>query len=202
MLTRKRLQILLWICTLTLMACKKNSQIVRPPISEAPRVVHQGPATELENQTTSNPIMVETLPEPPSTTTEVKPRIPLPATKPPNTRPSRASSEPKREIKASASNEARPSSLSPGLSIQLAPQISENEKVTLNKKITDELDSARSRIRSINKNQLSNEQKTNLTAIQDFIRKSEDAMKRGEYYQSLVLAQKASTLAASIPTVP
>ena len=46
------------------------------------------------------------------------------------------------------------------------------------------------------------ELQTSLKAVYDFIRKAEDAVKRGEYYQGLVLAQKANTLASTIATKP
>jgi hypothetical protein len=41
-----------------------------------------------------------------------------------------------------------------------------------------------------------------LNAVFDFIRKAEEAVKLGEFYQGLVLAQKANTLASMIAVKP
>ena len=182
---------------LAMVGCKKNRQIALPPVSEAPRVIYQGPSTELENQSTSTPIAVETLPEPPSTTTDVKPNIPLPPSRPLSPKPPRALSESKRD--KPATNEAK---TLPTPALQLAPLISDNEKASFTRKIKDRLESAKSLVKSVNMSHLNEEQKTNLAAIHDFIKKSEDAMKRGEFVQSLVLAEKANTLAASISNLP
>jgi len=182
---------------LAMVGCKKNRQIALPPVSEAPRVIYQGPSTELENQSTSTPIAVETLPEPPSTTTDVKPNIPLPPSRPLSPKPPRALSESKRD--KPATNEAK---TLPTPALQLAPLISDNEKASFTRKIKDRLESAKSLVKSVNVSHLNEEQKTNLAAIHDFIKKSEDAMKRGEFVQSLVLAEKANTLAASISNLP
>jgi len=183
---------------LAMVGCKKNKQIALPPVSEAPRVIYQGPSTELENQSTSTPIAVETLPEPPSTTTDVKPNIPLPPSRPLSPKPPRVLSESKRDAKP-ATNEAK---TLPTPALQLAPLISDNEKASFTRKIKDRLESAKSLVKSVNVSHLNEEQKTNLAAIHDFIKKSEDAMKRGEFVQSLVLAEKANTLAASISNLP
>jgi len=82
--------------------------------------------------------------------------------------------------------------------IQLMPRITGREKNDQIKKINDQLDSARSLIKSVNEAGLSEQQKINLEAIRDFIRKSEDAVTRDEFTQGLVLAEKANTLAASL----
>jgi len=196
----KRLRLCLWIFLLCITGCKKNIQIARPPITTAPSVVYQGPATELENQSTSTPIIVRTLPEPTSSASDVKPSIPLPATRPSDSKPTKPLVEPKKEIKLSPPVETRNALQTPA--IQLAPQINENEKISLIRKINDQLDSAKSLIKSVNESSLNENQRTNLAAIQDFIRKAEDAKKRGEFEQGLVLARKANTLAASIVNLP
>jgi hypothetical protein len=80
----------------------------------------------------------------------------------------------------------------------LAPRISDRDRNDFIKKIKDQLDSARALIKSVNPNGLGEEQKINLEAIQDFIKKSEECVTRGELTQGLVLAEKANTLAASL----
>ena len=185
---------------LALAGCKKNKQIALPPVSEAPRVTYQGPSTELENQSTSTPIAVDTLPEPPPTTTDVKPNIPLPPSRPLSPKPPKPLSESKKDAKPATANE--PKTLVQTPTFQLAPLVSDSEKAVLTRKIKNQLESAKSLVKSVNVFYLNEEQKTNLAAIHDFIKKSEDAMKRGEFIQSLVLAEKANTLAASISNLP
>jgi DNA-binding Lrp family transcriptional regulator len=55
--------------------------------------------------------------------------------------------------------------------------MSDREKNDFAKKINDQLDSARSLIKSVNEADLGEQQKINLEAIQDFIKKSEEAVR-------------------------
>jgi hypothetical protein len=194
MTVSRKLQMWLWIFLVGITGCRRGKQVALPPVSEAPPSVYEGPSTELENQSTSTPIAIDTLPKPTSASTEVKPDLPLPATRPPIPKPPKISLQPKKDVKPAVVVQAP--------AIQLAPRVSESERNILTKKISDHLESAKSLIKSVNQAHLSEEQRTNLTAIQDFIRKSEDAIKRGEFTQSLVLAEKADTLAASISNQP
>src|SRR4030095_6588323 len=50
--------------------CSRNKSLARVPVTSLPSVGYQGPAPEIENQSTSAPIMVETLPEPTATRAE------------------------------------------------------------------------------------------------------------------------------------
>ena len=77
-----------------------------------------------------------------------------------------------------------------------------SDAVFFQKRISDQLDTARALAKSLEESQLSQQQQPSLAAVLDFIRKSEDALKRGEFYQSLMLAQKANTLAASLARTP
>jgi hypothetical protein len=190
------LKILPWILLLFTGACKRGKSVALPPVSEAPRVVYQGPSPETENQSTSTPVsVVDTLPKPAATSTDLKLNIPPPS-RLPNPKPPKAASEPKRDMKPVAASEPRIVVQTP--TIQLTPRITGREKNDQIKKINDQLDSARSLIKSVNEAGLSEQQKINLEAIRDFIRKSEDAVTRDEFIQGLVLAEKANTLAASL----
>src|SRR5438093_906131 len=115
------IKLLPWIFFLGMAGCKKDKQMALPPVSEAPRVTYQGPSTELENQATSTPIALETLPEPASTTPDVKPNIPVPPSRPLSSKPPKVLSEPKRDLKPAGINEARTLTQTP--TIQLAPLI-------------------------------------------------------------------------------
>ena len=190
------LKIAPWVVLLSTSGCKRGKPVVLPPVVEAPRVVYQEPSSETENQSTSTPVsVVDTLPKPAATSTDLKLNIPPPSRKP-NTKPPRAASEPKRDTKPVAVSEPKIAVQAP--TIQLTPGISDRERNDLVKRINNQLDSARSLIKSVNEAGLSEQQKINLEAIQDFIRKSEDAVTRGEFTQGLVLAEKANTLAASL----
>jgi hypothetical protein len=180
--------------------CGKNKSLIRVPIAEPPRAAQQGPATEHENQSTSMPIMVETLPQPAPTGAEVKPNIPPPAKPIPPQRP-KAVLEVRREPKTSPASEttAPPAGVA---GIQLTPQISQDERAEMMGEIREQLESARARMKSINKASLSDYQKANLAAVKDFVNKSEDSLKRGDFQQSLVLARKANTLAGSLQMTP
>jgi hypothetical protein len=192
----RTLKILPGILLLFTGACKRGKSIALPPVSEAPQVVYQGPSPETENQSTSTPVsVVDTLPKPSATSTELKLNIPPPS-RPPNPKPPKATLEPKKDTKAVAASEPRIVVQAP--TIQLTPRVTDREKNDLIKKINNQLDSARSLIKSVNEAGLSEQQKTNLEAIRDFIRKSEDAVTRDEFTQGLVLAEKANTLAASL----
>jgi hypothetical protein len=192
---------LILIASLFPAACSRNRQLASAPIPEVRSSTYPGPAPEIENQLTSDPIMLENLPPPPSGAAEALPNVlpPAPLTLPPTQ--TKVVVEPKRENKpALPPVETRPVAQAPP--IQLLPQFSESDKAVLQKKISDQLDSARSYLKSLNESQLTEHQKPNLAAANDFIRKSEDALKRGEFYQGLVLAQKANTLAASLAKTP
>lgn len=181
--------------------CNRNRSFVRVPVTGLPSPDYAGPAPEIENQATSAAFMVDTLPEPAATAAETQPILPppLPHTQP--IKPAKAATEPKRESRLSvAPVETRPVVQAPP--IELFPQFSGNDKQTLNRKITDQLDSARFLVRTLDESQLTAEQKPSLVAVHDFIRKSEDAVRRGEFHQGLVLAQKANTIAASLAKTP
>jgi hypothetical protein len=141
---------------------------------------------------------VDTLPKPAGTSTDLKLNIPPPSRRPSPKPPKAAAeaTEPKRENRPAPVAEPKIVVQTP--TIQLAPRISDREKNDLIKKINAQLDSARSLIKSLNEAALGEEQKINLEAIQDFIRRSEDSVTRGEFTQGLVLAEKANTLATSL----
>jgi len=180
--------------------CSRNKSLARVPVT--PSVGYQGPAPENENQSTSAPIMVETLPEPTATAAEAQPNLAPPAqlTLPP--KPTKAVVESRRTARTSvpASVETPPVAQAPP--IQLLPQFSESDKQALSRKINEQLDSAQSLVESLNESHLTEQQKPNLAAVLDFMKKSRDAVKRGEFNQGLVLAQKANTLAASLVKMP
>ena len=186
---------------LFLTACSRNRQLARAAIPEVPSGSYQGPAPEIENRLTSDPIMLENLPVPPSGAPEAPPNVLSPAKLTPPPQQTKVAAEPKRENRpALPPVETRPVAQAPF--IQLLPQFSDSDKAALQKKISDLLDSARSYLRSLNESQLTEHQKPNFAAAHDFIRKSEEALKRGEFSQGLVLAQKANTLAASLAKAP
>ncbi|HVN79362.1 MAG TPA: hypothetical protein VMW38_10225 [Terriglobia bacterium] len=184
------------LCLLALSGCKKNKALIQPPVSSPPQASTQGPATELENQSTASPIVVDTLPQPPPAQPEPKPSI-LPPTKPSPPKRTKASSEARKEPKVLPPQETRPVP-QPSGGIQLTAQMSEDEKATKTREIIDELDSAKFKLKSVDEASLDEAQKPNLMAARDFIKKSEDLLKRGDYSQSLVLAHKANTLASSL----
>lgn len=189
------LKMLPWVVLLLTAGCRRGRSVALPPVSEAPHVVYQEPSPESENQSSSTPVsVVDTLPQPAATSTDLKLNIPPPS-RPPSPKPPRAASEPKRETRPVAASEPKIVVQAP--TIQLT-RMSDREKNDLIKKVTDQLDSARSLVKSVNEADLGDQQKINLEAIQDFIRKSEDAVTRGEFTQGLVLAEKANTLAASL----
>ncbi|MCI0420824.1 MAG: hypothetical protein L0312_16615, partial [Acidobacteria bacterium] len=140
------------------------------------------------------------LPEPASTAAEAPPNLAPPAQRTLPPKPAKTVVEPRREgrVSAPALVETRPVAQAPP--IQLSPQFSESDKQALNRKINEQLDSAQSLVESLNESHLTEQQKPNLAAVLDFMKKSRDAVKRGEFYQGLVLAQKANTLAASLKT--
>ena len=186
-----------------LMGCHKNTPAAKS-VSELDYTQEsKGPAPEIENQLTSNPIVVENLPDPVPSSTEAAPMIQPP---PPRTipgRPPKTSVEPRRSARTPAAVEPvdpRPPVQQPP--IQLQPQLSRSDRDTMVRKINEQLESARKRIRSLDEAQLPKELQTSLKVVFDFIRKAEDAVKRGEYYQGLVLAQKANALASTIATKP
>ena len=182
--------------------CSRNKSMARVPVTPLPSVGYQGPAPESENQSTSAPIMVETLPEPAATAAEAQPNLAPPAQRTPPPQPPKAVVESRRTTRSTvpATVEAPPVAQAPP--IQLLPQFSESDKQALSRKINEQLDSAQSLVESLNEAHLSEQQKPNLAAVTDFMKKSREAVKRGEYYQGLVLAQKANTLAASLVKTP
>ena len=181
--------------------CSRN-KLARVPVTGLPSVGYQGPAPESENQSTSAPIMVETLPEPTATAAEAQPNLAPPAQLTPPPKPPKAVVEARRATRTSvpAAIETPPVAQAPP--IQLLPQFSESDKQALSRKINEQLDSAQSLIESLNEAHLTELQKPNLAAVTDFMKKSREAVKRGEFYQGLVLAQKANTLAASLVKTP
>ena len=188
--------IVISLCILILSGCKKNRALIRPPVTATPQASTQGPASELENQSTATPIVVDTLPQPPTAQPEPKPSI-LPPAKPSPPKRAKASAEARKEPKVLPPQETRPVP-QPSGGIQLTAQMSEDEKAAKTREIIDELDSAKFKLKSVDEANLGEAQKPNLMAARDFIKKSEDLMKRGDYSQSLVLAHKANTLASSL----
>ena len=181
--------------------CSRN-KLARVPVTGLPSVGYQGPAPESENQSTSAPIMVETLPEPTATAAEAQPNLAPPAQLAPPPKPPKVVVESRRSTRTAvpATVETPPVAQAPP--IQLLPQFSESDKQALSRKINEQLDSAQSLIESLNEAHLTELQKPNLAAVTDFMKKSREAVKRGEFYQGLVLAQKANTLAASLVKTP
>jgi hypothetical protein len=188
----------LLLAALVPLGCAPEKPKVRTPVAQAPPPVFSGPASELENQATSTPVIIPNVPHTPIQISEVKP-TPPPEPQQPALPPK--SSHPRETVK----KEGRPPAPSETASatpitpaFQVAPMMTEAEKTEMSRKISQQLDSARALVRGINTSRLTSEQKTNLAAIQDFFRKSDEAMKRGDYYQALMVAQKANTLAASL----
>jgi hypothetical protein len=146
--------------------------------------------------------MVETLPEPTATAAEAQPNLAPPAQLTPPPKPPKVVVESRRSTRTAvpATVETPPVAQAPP--IQLLPQFSESDKQALSRKISEQLDSAQSLIESLNEAHLTELQKPNLAAVTDFMKKSREAVKRGEFYQGLVLAQKANTLAASLVKTP
>lgn len=199
----KRLLAALIFVGLLTSGCNRNKSLARVPVTSLPSVGYQGPAPEVENQSTSAPIMVETLPEPTATAAEAQPNLAPPAQRTPPPKPPKTVVESRRETRASVPTPVETRSVAAqSPPIQLLPQFSESDKQALGRKINEQLDSAQSLIESLNEAHLTAQQKPNLSAVLDFMKKSRDAVKRGEFYQGLVLAQKANTLAASLVKTP
>jgi hypothetical protein len=198
-----KLFLLLLLLGSFLMGCHKT----KPAGQSVPELDYAqgstGPAPEIENQLTSNPIVVENLPDPVPSTTDAMPMIqPLPPRATPG-RPPKTPAEPRRGVRTPVSVEPvdpHPSVQQPP--IKLRPQLSRSDRDTMVRKIGEQLESAKMLVKSLDEAQMPKELQTSLNAVFDFIRKAEDAVKRGEYYQGLVLAQKANTLAATIATTP
>ena len=188
--------------SLLVSGCSRNKSLARVPVTNLPSVGYSGPAPEIENQSTSAPIVVETLPEPTATAAEAQLNLAPPAQRTPPPKPTKAVVESRRSTRTSvpAAVEAPPVAQAPP--IQLLPQFSESDKQALSRRINEQLDSAQSLVESLNESHLTEQQKPNLAAVLDFMKKSRDAVKRGEFYQGLVLAQKANTLAASLVKTP
>ena len=186
-----------------LIGCHKSKPTSTPASDIGFVQESKGPAPEIENQLTSNPIVIEDLPDPVPSSTEVVPMIqpPPPRTKP--GQPPKTSVEPRRSVRTPVVIEPvdpHPPAQQPP--IQLQPQLSGSDRDTMVRKIKEQLKSAKIQVGSLDESQMPEELQTSLKAVYDFIRKAEDAVKRGEYYQGLVLAQKANTLASTIATKP
>jgi hypothetical protein len=199
----QRLFMALVFVGLLVSGCNRNRSLARVPVTSLPSVGYHGPAPEIENQSTSAPIMVETLPEPTSTAAEAQLNLAPPAQRMPTPKPPKTVVESRRESRTAAPQpaETRPV-VAQAPPIQLLPQFSESDKQALSRRINEQLDSAHSLVESLNESHLTEQQKPNLAAVLDFMKKSRDAVKRGEFYQGLVLAQKANTLAASLVKTP
>jgi hypothetical protein len=189
------------ICCLLASGCNRNKSLAKVPVTGLPSPGYQGPAPEIENQSTSAPIMVETLPEPAAAAAEAPPNLAPPAQRMPTPKP-KVVVESRRATRTTtpAAVETPPVAQAPP--IQLLPQFSESDKQALSRKINEQLDSAQGLVESLNESHLTEQQKPNLAAVLDFMKKSRDAVKRGEFHQGLVLAQKANTLAASLVKTP
>src|SRR5512134_2376372 len=72
---------------LLISGCSRNKSLARVPVTSLPSVGYHGPAPEIENQSTSAPIMVETLPEPTATAAEAQPNLAPPAQRTPPPKP-------------------------------------------------------------------------------------------------------------------
>jgi hypothetical protein len=179
-------------------ACKfTQGERVRVPIPIQREPADTGSGAEREKQSAH---AAESLPPPPVT---LPPAKPLPPPVPP--RKGRNSKAAKKEVPPVSSTEqtAVPPSVTPNPSpLQLAPDIPEKEKQDLVNKINSEINSARYLLDHVNKsrspNTLSPEQNTTISTINDFLVKSDDARKRGDFYQAYAMAQKANILAASL----
>ena len=189
------------ICCLLATGCSRNKSLAKVPVTGLPSVGYQGPAPEIENQSTSAPIMVETLPEPAATAAEAPPNLAPPAQRMPTPKP-KVVVESRRATRTTAPAAVETPPVAQAPPIQLLPQFSESDKQALSRQINEQLDSAQGLVESLNESHLTEQQKPNLAAVLDFMKKSRDAVKRGEFHQGLVLAQKANTLAASLVKTP
>src|SRR5262245_54201527 len=99
-------KILPWIILLLTTGCsRRGKSVALPPVSEAPRVVYQEPSPETENQSTSTPVsVVDTLPKPAATSSDLKLNIPPPSRQP-GPLPTKGISEPKRDTRPVAASE-------------------------------------------------------------------------------------------------
>jgi hypothetical protein len=80
----------------------------------------------------------------------------------------------------------------------LEPLTSQTERDELKQKIEQELKSARGLLERIKGRKLPNELNSYPATIADFIAKAEAAQQRGDFRQSLAMAEKANTLAKSL----
>jgi hypothetical protein len=202
--TRSGLIILLMSVALVTAGCRPAGQKVRIPLPEAPQSLTPGPASELENQATSTPMVIPNVPPIPIQVPEIKP-VPPPQPETPiaKPKPQRTQAVNKKEVHPAHAAEPPvvvPPSHAPA--IQLGPLITNKDKDSMKSKINDQLDSADRMLKSINPSKLDSQQKANYEAIHDaildFITKSKDALDKEDYNQSLLMAQKANTLAASL----
>lgn len=189
---------LLLLAVAAQLGCAPAKPKVQTPVAIAPPPPEiSGPASELENQNTSTPVVIPNSPLAPIEMTEVKP-VPQPEQPQPAPRKTAPPREPARKETRPAAPTETAAATPPPPAFQITPLLTEAEKTEMSRKISQELDAARALVRNIDASRLSSEQKTNLSAIQDFFRKSEEATHKGDYYQALVVAQKAHTLASSL----
>lgn len=177
-------------------ACKYRGERVRVPVAIPRDTATADTSKEGENKTaTTVALPAQTIPLPPPN--------PLPAPLPPKRRHS--SKAAKKEASAPAVTEQSaipPTAQSNTSPLQLAPDIPEKEKNELIFKTDQELKSANDLLNNFlktrNVNALPPEQRTTVSTINNFIEKSKDAHKRGDYYQAFTMAQKANILAVSL----
>ncbi len=178
-------------------ACKYPRERVRVPVA-LPRDTEKADTfKEGENKSATTTVAL------PSQTVPLPPPNPLPAPVPP--KPHRSSKPAKKEASSPTVSEQSaipPAAQSNSSPLQLAPDIPEKEKNELISKTNQELKSAKDLLnhftKTRNSNALSPEQRTTVSTINNFMEKSKDAHKRGDYYQAFTMAQKANILAVSL----
>jgi hypothetical protein len=134
-----------------------------------------------------------------------EPSPPLPTPPLIKPRPAQTTTAPKREVRTPTPTEAvaAPSTtpaptVAPSAPLQLEPYMPNEERNELKKKITQELESARNLLAGLKMKKLTPDQESYKATILDFIKKSKQALDRGDYLQSFAMAQKANTLALSL----
>jgi hypothetical protein len=151
---------------------------------------------------TSDAALIASISFPPSPPVPLPPAQPLPPPVKPAPKRSHVSKAVPKEAPGTDETVAAPSAPANSSPLQLTPDIPEKEKQELKYKTAQELKSAEGLlailIRQRDQSTLSLEQKTTISTIQDFMEKSKDASKRGDYYQAYAMAQKANILAASL----
>jgi hypothetical protein len=149
-----------------------------------------------------DPVPDGALSYPPSPPVALPPAQPLPIPVKPTPKRSHVAKAVPKEVPGTDEAVAAPSTPANSSPLQLTPDIPEKEKQELIYKTNQELKSAEGSLANLIKRRhqstLSLEQKTTISTIQDFMEKSKDASKRGDYYQAYAMAQKANILAASL----